>query len=104
MDGDISDLATAEHLPDTDFIFLATDTITSRLIFNAIIHRYLIPGVQIGAKVDIDEKGTISQVYVAVRPVLPDRGCLHCNSLIDPMKLQEEAGQSRNVKRRTIPE
>ena len=91
IDGDIVDLSTAERLLDTDFIFLATDTITSRLVFNAIVHRFLIPGVQIGAKVDVAVGGEISQVYVAVRPVSPSRGCLHCNSLIDPMRLQQEA-------------
>lgn len=91
VDGDIADLAAARYLLDTDFIFLATDTVTSRLAFNAIVHRYLIPGVQIGAKVDVAPGGEISQVYVAVRPVLPDRGCLQCNSLIDPMQLQREA-------------
>lgn len=91
IDGDIADLETAQHLIDADFMFLATDTITSRLVFNAIVHRYLVPGVQIGAKVDIDAGGDITQVYMAVRPVLPDRGCLHCNTLIDPMQLQREA-------------
>jgi molybdopterin/thiamine biosynthesis adenylyltransferase len=91
VDGDITDRQIAERLLDCDFIFLATDTITSRLVFNAIAHRYLIPGVQIGAKVDVRVNGSISQVYVAVRPVLPDRGCLHCNSLIDPNRVQAEA-------------
>lgn len=91
IDGDIADLPTAVNLLDSDFIFLATDNITSRLVFNAIVHRYLIPGAQIGAKVDVNEKGRISQVYVAVRPVLPSRGCLYCNSLIDPIRLQHEA-------------
>jgi molybdopterin/thiamine biosynthesis adenylyltransferase len=91
IDGDIADLAVAKRLLETDFLFLATDTITSRLVFNAIVHRYLIPGVQIGAKVDVMADGRIGQVYVAVRPVLPDAGCLECHSLIDPMRLQEEA-------------
>ena len=91
IDGDIADLSTARQLLRCDFIFLATDTITSRLVFNSIVHRYLIPGVQIGAKIDVDQAGGISQIYVAVRPVLPDSGCLECNSLIDPMALQREA-------------
>jgi molybdopterin/thiamine biosynthesis adenylyltransferase len=91
VDGDIADLPVAAKLLDTDFIFLATDTITSRLIFNAIVHQYLIPGIQIGAKVDLTPDGSIGQLYVAVRPVVPTSGCLHCHSLIDPMRLQQEA-------------
>jgi molybdopterin/thiamine biosynthesis adenylyltransferase len=90
IDGDIADLWVAEAVLDCDVIFLATDTITSRLVFNAIVHRYLIPGIQIGAKVELKD-GSVDQIYVAVRPVFPDRGCLQCNSLIDPMRLQAES-------------
>jgi molybdopterin/thiamine biosynthesis adenylyltransferase len=91
IDGDIVDAAVAEELLDLDFVFLATDTITSRLVFNALVHRFLVPGVQIGAKVELGYKNQIEQVYVAVRPVFPDRGCLDCSSLIPPERLQAEA-------------
>ncbi len=91
IDGDIADLPTAERLLDLDFLFLATDTATARLVFNAIVHAYLIPGIQIGAKVEVAEGDEIEQIYVALRPVLPDHGCLQCNGLIDSMQLQREA-------------
>ena len=92
IDGDIADLDVARHLLESDFMFLATDTNTSRLVFNAIAHRYLIPGIQIGAKVEVDETSEVGEVYVAVRPVVPDSGCLYCQEgLIDPMRLQQEA-------------
>lgn len=92
IDGDIADLGVARRLVDLDFLFLATDTITSRLVFNAIVHRFLVPGIQIGAKVELRPgTDTIDEVYVAVRPVLPERGCLHCAGLIDPMRLQAES-------------
>lgn len=91
IDGDIADLPVAERLLDTDFLFLATDTATSRLVFNSIVHQYLIPGIQIGAKIEVAPDGSVHQVHVAVRPVFPSRGCLQCNSLIDPMRLQEES-------------
>jgi hypothetical protein len=88
--GDIADVDVATALTQVDFIFLATDTTTSRLVFNAIVHRFFIPGVQIGAKVETQVDGT-AEVYVAIRPVFPDRGCLDCAGLIDPMRLQQEA-------------
>lgn len=92
IDGDIADLDVASRLVDLDFLFLATDTITSRLVFNAIVHRFLVPGIQIGAKVELRSGSTeIEEVYVAVRPVLPDKGCLQCAGLIDPIRLQQEA-------------
>jgi hypothetical protein len=91
IDGDLADLEVARQLVDLDFLFLATDTITSRLIFNAIVHRFLVPGLQIGAKVELRPGTTeIEEIYAAVRPVLPDRGCLNCAGLIDPMALQRE--------------
>lgn len=90
IDGDVVDAEVAAQLLECDFLFLATDTISSRLVFNAIVHRYLIPGIQIGAKVDLEPDGSVGRVYVAVRPVMPSRGCLQCNSLIDPLRVQAE--------------
>jgi molybdopterin/thiamine biosynthesis adenylyltransferase len=88
--GDIADESVAAALLDCDFIFLATDTTTSRLVLNAVVHRFLIPAVQIGAKIETNPSGGV-EVYAAVRPVLPYRGCLQCASLIDPMRLREES-------------
>ena len=98
VDGDIADAPVAEELLDLDFVFLATDTITSRLVFNAIVHRFLVPGIQIGAKVELGDKKQIEQIYVAVRPVFPDRGCLACASLIPPERLQAEARTPEEAK------
>ena len=57
-----------------------------------VVHQYLIPGVQMGAKVTVDrETGEIDDVFSVVRPVSPDGGCLWCNSLISPAQLQDEA-------------
>jgi hypothetical protein len=59
--------------------------------FNAIVHQYLIPGVQIGSKVTTDAySGTVINVHTTVRPVTPESGCLWCNRIINPAKLQEE--------------
>jgi molybdopterin/thiamine biosynthesis adenylyltransferase len=90
INGDIGEAKVAEQLRDVDFAFLATDTITSRLVFNTLLHRYLIPGVQIGAKVELIP-ATDPEVYVAVRPIFADSGCLQCNGLINPDHLQREA-------------
>ena len=80
-----------DHLTDCDYIFLAADTMRARLLFNAIVHQYLIPGVQIGAKVISDNTGAVCDVYAVARPVAPGSGCLWCNGLINSSKLQEES-------------
>ncbi len=92
--GDIMNEHTAQLLTDVDFLFLASDTMQSRLVFNALVHQYLIPGAQVGAKVRIDNKtGSIADIHVASRLVLPypGGGCLDCHQLISPERLRLEA-------------
>lgn len=92
--GDIIDEGTALLLKDCDYIFLCADSMQSRLVFNALVHQFLIPGVQIGAKVSVDQKsGDLLDVFCVSRQVVPEAagGCLLCNQLISAGKLQEEA-------------
>jgi hypothetical protein len=92
VDGDITEEAVARCFADCDFLFLAADSMRARLVFNALVHQYLIPGAQVGAKVTADRaSGTLEEVFCVYRPVLPDSGCLWCNGLISPARLQEEA-------------
>jgi hypothetical protein len=80
----------AELLTRADFIVLATDSHTSRLVVNAIAQAHLIPAVQIGAKVDARKDGSIEQIYCAVRPILPPSGCLYCAGAIDQEAVHRE--------------
>lgn len=90
--GSIVDEAIARKFADVDFLFLSSDTMQSRLVFNALVHQYMIPGIQVGAKVRAT-KGVIGEIHVATRPVFPhaNGGCLWCHGLISPAKLAEEA-------------
>lgn len=93
---DVLEPAVATKLLDCDYIFLAADTMRARLLFNAVVHQYLIPGVQVGSKVVHDkDSGEITGVHSIVRPVTPDCGCLWCNQLINRAKLQEEGQTER---------
>jgi hypothetical protein len=64
----------------------------SRLVFNALVYQYLIPGVQIGAKVYAPD-GVIADIHVATRPVMPYPfgGCLSCQKTISASKLNTES-------------
>jgi hypothetical protein len=93
---DVLDPKVAAALLDCDYLFLAADTMRARLLINAIVHQYLIPGVQIGSKVVHDkDSGVITGVHTIVRPITPEGGCLWCNQLINRAKLQEEAQTER---------
>jgi len=85
---------TARMLVDADFIFLAADTFQCRLVFNALVQQYLISGAQAGTKVPVDKATSrIGDIHTASRIVTPgpNGGCLVCQGLIPPDKLQEEA-------------
>lgn len=90
--GDLADATVADRFIDCDFLFLAADTMRARLVFNALVHQYLIPGAQVGAKVTVDKhSGDVLDAFSVYRPVFPGSGCLWCNGLISPARLQEEA-------------
>lgn len=90
----------AEALLDCDYLFLAADSMQARLVFNAIVHQYLIPGAQMGVKVQVNQaSGDIEDIFAVYRPVAPGKGCLMCNGLIDAGKLREEAVDSEELLR-----
>ena len=88
---DFLDDDVATRFTDCDFLFLAADTMGARLLFNAIVHQYGIPGIQVGAKIPVAEDGTVGNVFCVSRMVTSDQGCLWCNGLIDASRLQDEA-------------
>ena len=89
---EFEDVAAVEAVKGCDYIFLAADSHRARLLFNALTHQYLIPGVQLGSRIQSNaETGTVEHVHTVVRWVLPDGGCLACNQAINPARLQEES-------------
>ena len=100
--GSLEEKSVAAKMLDCDYIFLAADSMTARLVFNQIVHQYYIPGVQVGSKVSTDVgTGAVTDVFSVVRLVIPELGCLWCNGLINPAKLQDEAqtAQERKAQR-----
>jgi hypothetical protein len=88
---DVARESAAKELIGCDFVFLAADSMRARLVFNAVVHQYLIPGVQLGSKIRADDAGALVEVMSANRPVRPGHGCLWCNQLIDANELAKEA-------------
>lgn len=89
--GDFVDENVARRFLKCDYLVNAADSLQARLVFNAIVHAYLIPGVDLGAKVPVDkETGTVGDVRAVVHPVLPGCGCLLCNGFIPSGRLQQE--------------
>lgn len=68
---DVSEPAAAAALTTCDWILLAADTATARLIVNKIVHQYLIPATQVGVKVEVDDAGTVGTVHAVSRMIPP---------------------------------
>ena len=88
---DVARNSIAKILRDCDFIFLAADSMRARLLVNALTHQYLIPAVQLGAKIRANSSGVLEEAMCVVRHLRPGRGCLWCNGLIDATQLAIEA-------------
>jgi ThiF family len=88
----VVDKRACEELLDCDYVFLAADSMQARLVFNALVHQYLIPGCEMGVKAQVDHgTGDLIDLFCVSRPLVPGIGCLWCNSLISPARLQDEA-------------
>jgi molybdopterin/thiamine biosynthesis adenylyltransferase len=92
IDGNVIEPKAALSIVDADFIFLAADSHQARMVFNAIVHQYLIPGIQIGTRIETEtDTGNVTEIRSNIRLVLPQTGCLRCNRLISGTKLQQES-------------
>lgn len=89
---DVGDRRALEHLISSDWIVLSADSQRARHFVNLVAHAYLIPVVQLGVKVAVNQvTGEVGDIFTVARRVLPDSGCLWCNGLIDPTQLQLES-------------
>lgn len=89
--GDITYQQDARRVADANFAFLATDTVFSRYAFNLVCHQYLIPGIQIGAKVTGDPTtGAVDLIHVMERLLTLDHACLDCAGVIPADALARE--------------
>src|SRR3546814_5689722 len=78
----------------------------ARRLFNALVHQYLIPGVQIGTRIQVDpNSGAVINVHTTTRPVTPSKGCMLCNQAVSQARLREESiSQEMRVGQRYINE
>lgn len=89
--GDFAIESVATQMRDFDFVFLAADSMRARLVFNALVHQYYVPGIQLGSKIRANpDTGALEQAFSVVRTILPGEGCLLCNGFIDAAALSRE--------------
>jgi len=92
IDGDFADVRNAQRFLGCDFIFLAADSMRARLLFNALVQQYYIPGIQIGTKIKAGkETSSLEDAFSVERWVVPSCNCLWCSGMISPHLLAVEA-------------
>ena len=87
---DVTSAQAVVLLKNCDYIVLAADSQRARHFVNAVVHQYGIPAVQVGVKAQLDDAGTLQDLFAVARVVLPGRGCLWCSGLVDPAQLSIE--------------
>jgi hypothetical protein len=97
--GDATSAQIVHELTNADFIVCATDTMTSRMLVNLIAHQYMIPAIQLGTKIPVDDDGEVGIVHLPVRPVTVDGGCLDCAGVISQRLLHDESLQADERRR-----
>jgi len=101
----VEDPRVARAVARSDYVFLAADSAIARHVVNAIVHQYLVPGIEAGVKVRSDDDGAIDDIHVAIRPLTPGRPCLWCSGLIDATELAlETTPEHERNKARYVPE
>lgn len=99
MTEDFSRMHCALKFADCDFLFLAADSMSARLVFNAIVHQYFVPGIQVGAKVVVNEDSDrLADSFSVVRWLSPSTNCLWCSGMISPNQLAIEAKSEKERK------
>lgn len=97
---DFLDEEAARAVLGADYLFLAADSHQARLLFNAIVHQYLLPGCQVGSKVQSDkESGVVEDAFAVHRPMTTYSGCLWCNGVISTERLASESLNEEDLKR-----
>lgn len=79
----------ARNLLDRDIIFCCTDSHGSRAILNQLAYQYLIPVIDMGARIDA-VNGSVASVTGRVQMLGPDNACLICQSLLDSEVVRRE--------------
>lgn len=88
---DVTDNKALTSITNSDVIFACTDNLTSRSRLNDISIRYMIPLIDVGCRIDLNDDGSISQATVKVQTVTPESACLWCDGTLDGTKILQES-------------
>jgi hypothetical protein len=97
--GDITNESVALELRGCDFIFGCVDKDWPRLVMTEVALQYLIPYVDLGTEIGIDDLG-VQSIDSRVSYVAPGRACLLCSGIVSQERVRIEgleAGEKARV-------
>jgi molybdopterin-synthase adenylyltransferase len=92
--GSVLEKRYAKSLLSADFVFCCTDSHGSRALFNQIAYQYLIPGIDLGIRIDVADK-KVTAVSGRVQMLAPRLACLVCQNLLDPHEVRRDFSSER---------
>lgn len=108
--GDVVDDATANQLVGCDFLFLCTDSHASRAVVNQIAYQHLIPAIDMGTSITVDDEGTVTHISGRVQMLAPGLPCLVCcrtlrgEEIRREMMSPDERAQDRYIVGDAVPQ
>ncbi len=76
-------------LADCQFLFLCTDSHSSRAMVLKLCYQYMIPGIDVGVSISVADD-TIKYVAGRTQMIAPGLPCLLCTGSIDPNAIRQE--------------
>lgn len=88
--GDVVDDSVAPALLDCDFVFLCTDSHASRAVVNQIAYQYLIPTIDMGTSITVDDQRRVTHISGRTQMLAPGLPCLVCCGTLDGEQIRRE--------------
>lgn len=88
---DVASSDLLDVLSMSDVIFGCTDNLTSRAVLNDVSVQYLIPMIDVGARINHNPDGSLNQVIARVQVITPESGCLWCSGVLDGKLILQES-------------
>jgi len=96
--GDITKTEVAERLRDCDFLLGCVDRDWPRLILSQVAYQYLIPYIDLGTEVGLDNE-IVQSLDARVSYVAPGRPCLLCSGVVTEERVALEGQSEEEFKR-----
>ena len=88
--GDVVDEGVAAALRECDFIFLCTDSHSSRAIVNQVAYQRLIPTIDMGTSITVNSEGGVTHISGRTQMLAPGLPCLVCCRTLDGEQIRRE--------------